>query len=411
MKIAIIGGGAAGMMAAATIAEESENNEVFIFEKNSVLGRKVSISGGGRCNLTTGIADIKEVLENYPRGRDFIKFAMYSFSPIQLQEWFNSHNLELKVEKDMRVFPISDKSSDVIDVFYEIFSNHRINVVLNISVNNISKKDEKFIISFDKNDDQVFDKVILCVGGQAFRHTGSTGDGYSFAEILGHNITKLSASLNSFITSQQWPTLLSGLSFENLNLKLVAGDKTFKVNGPILFTHKGLTGPAIFKLSAYVAHFDYSNDKPIPLFVDFMPNINYENLLLEIRNRINSNPGKSFVNILRGLLPKSLITELIRLSNINGSTLVSEIPKAPLNKLVENIKNCQIDIIGRASGEEFVTAGGIDLSEVDSKTMESKLCPNLYFAGEILDIDAFTGGFNLQSAWCTGRLAARSVIS
>ncbi len=410
MKIAILGAGAAGMMAAAVICEISGENEVFLYEKNAILGRKVRISGGGRCNLTTGFTDIKNILKNYPRGHSFIKFAMYTYAPAYIREWFENHDLPLKVEDDGRVFPVSDNSDDVIEVFEKIFDQNACEVNLKTTVSFMTKKGDKFQIEFENMEKQVFDKVILCLGGQAFRHTGSTGDGYSFAESLGHTITPLSPSLNSFLAKDSWISELKGVSFQSLGFKFVVDKNSYTAVGPAILTHKGISGPAIFKLSSMAAHDHYSVEKPAYLYIDFLIRFTYISLNCELKSRIEHNPKKSALNLLHGLLPKSLIKKLLSLSDIPEDINTCEISKDSINKLIERIKNSKIKITGRGSGDEFVTAGGVNLSEIDPKTMESRICPGLFFAGEILDIDAFTGGFNLQSAWATGRLAGESAI-
>lgn len=409
MKIAIIGGGAAGMMCAATLAEKNANDaEIFLIEKNSILGSKVIISGGGRCNVTTGIQDIEEVLKKYPRGKNLIKFAMYNFPPRKVYEWFEDHNVLLKTEADLRVFPRSNDGGDVVGVFEKVFKENQVEVILKNKVDEVEKSGKKFIIFFADGSDLEVDKLVITTGGQAYKKTGSTGDGYSFAEALGHSLTPLAPSLNAFILKEAWVKDLAGVSFKKAGLKVV-GEKTSKFEGPFLFTHNGITGPAVFALSSMAA-FDLSDlTKQVKMFIDFFPEFDYSEMSEKIKKALQENPKKTFVNTLDFFIPKSLAEVISNDLKIKEGKINAEISKNEMNKAVEWLKNAAITVVGRSAGEEFVTAGGINSKEIDPKTLESKICTGLYFAGEILDVDGFTGGFNLQAAWCTGRLVGESI--
>ncbi|MCX6734541.1 MAG: NAD(P)/FAD-dependent oxidoreductase [Candidatus Peregrinibacteria bacterium] len=409
MKIAIIGGGAAGMMCAATLAEKHDDNvSVFLIEKNSILGNKVIISGGGRCNVTTGIEDTEEVLKKYPRGKNLIKFAMYNFPPSKVYDWFEEHGVPLKTEADLRVFPRSNDGGDVVGVFENIFSKKDVEVMLKTKIENVKKKGKKFVLDLANGSYLEVDKLVITTGGQAYKTTGSTGDGYSFAEELGHIITPLAPSLNAFILKEKWVKDLAGVSFKKSGLKII-GDKTSKFEGAFLFTHNGITGPAVFALSSMAA-FELSDlKKEVKMFIDFLPEFNYEEMAEKIRKALKENPKKSFVNTLDFFIPKSLAEVICYDIGIEAKKVNSEISKYQINKAVEWLKNATITVVGRSAGEEFVTAGGIDSKDINSKTLESKIRPGLYFAGEILDVDGFTGGFNLQAAWCTGRLIGESI--
>jgi len=408
MKIGIIGAGAAGMMAAATIAENSEGNaDVFLIEKNAGIGKKVEITGGGRCNVTTGLRDIKEVLKKYPRGEHFLKFAMHNFSPEDVFKWVAFHGVPLKIEDDMRVFPKSNNGTDITKLFNKVFEEKKVNVLLKYSVSDVQKKEERFSVKFADGQNILFDAIILTTGGNAYSHTGSTGDGYNFAKTFGHKITNLSPSLHAFSFMEKYVKELAGISFINANLK-IKGEKTYEFNGPFLFTHKGVSGPAVFALSSFAAHEKFDDGKTF-FFIDFFPEKTYEEISSKISIAISENPKKEFINVFRTFVPKALAEMMCELAEI-GKKKCPEISKKDLNKMVEFLKNMKFNISGKIPSEEFVTAGGVDLRDIDSKTMESKICPNLYFAGEILDIDGFTGGFNLQSAWSTGRLAGESII-
>ncbi len=410
MKIAIVGGGAAGMMCAATIAEKNpEGAEVFLVEKNSILGNKVIISGGGRCNVTTGIQNIDEVLKKYPRGKNLLKFAMYNFSPEKVYQWFENHGVPMKTEADLRVFPRSNNGGDVVGVFENIFKKNDAEMLLKTKVDSVEKFGDKFVLIFADGGELEVDKLVVTTGGQAYKKTGSTGDGYSFAEDLGHSITALAPSLNAFILKDTWVKDLAGVSFKKAGFKIV-GEKTSKFEGAFLFTHNGITGPAVFALSSLAA-FDLADlKKEVTMFIDFFPEFNYEEMSVKIKKALQENPKKSFVNTLDFFIPKSLAEVISNNLQIKAGKINAEIGKIEINKTVEWLKNATITVVGRSAGEEFVTAGGINSKEIDPKTLESKICPGLYFAGEILDVDGFTGGFNLQAAWCTGRLVGESLI-
>lgn len=408
MRIAIIGGGAAGLMCAATIVEKNKNPEVCLIEKNSILGHKVMISGGGRCNVTTGIKDLKQVLAKYPRGKNFLRHAMYNFPPDRVMRWFDEHEVKLKTEEDFRVFPKSNDGKDIVKVFEHIFQNDDVKLLLKTKVKNVQKSGDKFLISLENGENLEVEKVVITTGGQAYRQTGSTGDGYFFAENLGHKITKLAPSLNAFVLAEKWVLKLAGVSFEKAKLRIVGKEK-FDFTGAFVFTHHGISGPAVFAISSLAAYELGNLKEPVNLFVDFFPEKNYENLTKELNNHMAKNPKKFFVNTLDFLGPLRVMQMLCADLKIDGKKVNAEVSNGEINKAIEWLKNLKLTVKGYAPGEEFVTAGGVDLKEVDSKTMQSKICPGLYFAGEILDIDGFTGGFNLQAAWATGRLAGESL--
>jgi predicted Rossmann fold flavoprotein len=400
-KIAIIGGGAAGIMAAARIKELSEGHEVFLVERDKLLGKKVMLSGGGRCNLTTGLDDLKEILRKYPRGANFLRTAMYNFPPLTMREWMEGHGVPLKMEEDMRVFPKSDNGMHVVRVFEKFLEKAGVNVLFQTTLKAMREDgdggDDGFVLEFDEREDLKVDKVILCTGGKAC----------SFAEDLGHKVTALAPSLNAFLLAEKWTRDVSGLSFPQVNLSF-RGKEKFNFLGSMMFTHKGVTGPAVFAISAHAAYEVFDNNKPARLFVDFFPEKNQDELKADFVEKLSANPKKAFQNILSFFVPKSFAEVLCKELEVDARKQASELSKKDLNKVIDSLKNLQLTVSGRVAGDEFVTAGGIDLSEVDSKTMESKLHPGLYFAGEVLDYDGFTGGYNLQAAWATGRLAGEN---
>lgn len=408
MRVGIIGGGAAGMMCAATINEHNPDTEVFLFEKNLELGKKVIISGGGRCNLTTGINDVKAVLKKYPRGEKFLHSAMYYFSPADTYDWFEKHRVPLKCEEDQRVFPVSNNGHDVVGAFVRIFKQSRTTILFKHSVKKIEIESNGFAITCENKKPILVEKVVLCLGGQTYRHTGSTGDGYSLAESFGHTITSLAPSLNSFISKEKWPKDLSGLSIKNA-LIYCPRDKKYKVNGSFLFTHIGITGPAVFALSSLAAFEQYNQKNPLDIFIDVYPDVSSDQLLQQVQIAMKESPKKTFKNTLHLILPKSLIETLFVQLQIPESQTNAQVSKQVLHNIISYIKKIPLSIIGRGAGDEFVTAGGVALEEINPSTMESKLCKGLYFAGEILNIDGFTGGFNLQASWATGYVAGMHI--
>lgn len=408
MKIGIIGGGAAGIMAAATIIEESQKQgidvpEVLLFEKNPGIGRKVIISGGGRCNVTTGIQEVREVLQKYPRGKKFLNKALYHFPPTDIYEWFEAHGVPLKTEADMRVFPVSDDGKDIVRVFEELFAESASSLHLKTGIVEVIKQGKLFMLITSTDQTIEVDKLIITTGGQAYRHTGSTGDGYAFAERLGHTVTKTAPSLNSFILSEKWTTELSGVSFENIVLT-VPGHKEYYAEGPIVFTHQGMSGPAVFALSAQVAFENYTKQQPLAMHIDFVPDMSFDELRNQIKKEFEDQPKRFVVKTLQQWLPKSVLHQMMMQLDIEDGKN-AECSKKNIERMIHWIKKCEVHAIGRGAGSEFVTAGGVELKEVNPKTMESKVCPGLFFAGEVLNVDGVTGGFNLSASWAAGRLA------
>lgn len=412
MRIAIIGAGAAGMMAAATINEESPETGVFLIEKNDGLGKKVIISGGGRCNVTTGITDLKIVTKKYPRGEKFLLSSMHKFSPLDVREWFERHGVSLKCEEDLRVFPVSNDGRDVVRAFETIFSDSRTNIMKRSAVQAIKRNSTNtgFVIEIKDQPAVEAECVVLSLGGQAYRHTGSTGDGYTLAESLGHHITPLAASLNSFITTESWPGTLSGVSFERATI-FAERDKKYSFTGPFLFTHRGISGPAVFAVSALIAFEDYGPKNPFPIFIDLLPDTKADKLMIQIRGVIEQNPKKIFKTILHHYIPRSLAEIFEKEFKLPLEKKSAEISNKEIQLVVDKLKRLPVHAVGRGAGDEFVTAGGVKLEEVNPSTLESLICPNLYFAGEILAIDGFTGGFNLQAAWATGHTVGESIVN
>lgn len=396
--IAIIGGGAAGMMAAATIKETNPSIDILLIEKNPRLGTKVLISGGGRCNVTTGLKEVPLVLKKYYRGAKFLTKALYHFSPSDVYTWFEDHGVPLTIEDDGRVFPQSHQGKDIVGVFEKICEKENISLLLRTAITAIEKKEDRFFLETTTGNTLIADAVILTTGGQAYRHTGSTGDGYTFAEAFGHTITPLAPSLNAFVVAEKWIHAHSGVSFTDV---LLTSGKAF-ARGPILFTHTGITGPAVFALSSQVAFETYTKVSTLPITIDYAPTYSEEDIY-DICAAKNS--GETVLAEVTRWLPKSIAKEAIKDCGFEEHRLLSEIGKKGWRKIAAWIKRSPIHAIGRSPGSEFVTAGGVNTNEVSPATMESRLTPGLFFAGELLNVDGVTGGFNLQASWATGRLA------
>lgn len=405
MRVAIVGGGAAGLMCAATVLDVRPDAEVFLIERNDGLGKKVIISGGGRCNVTTGIHDVRVLLTKYPRGGKFLTRAMYHFPPDAVYAWFEEHGVPLKTQADQRVFPQSDNGRDIVGVFQKIFEGSKAHIMLNTSCVRAEKIGATFKLYFKGKEDPLeADALVLTTGGQAYRQTGSTGDGYAFAASLGHTITPLAPSLNAFFTSETWPKELSGLSFQNATISSPRGKK-FTFTGPFLFTHKGVSGPAVFALSSIVAFETYDAKNPLDIRIDLFPDVPLDTLRARIESYAGSFSHKQFANVLAEVVPKSLSETMVRELGISETKRANQVSKKEMARAAEWLKGIPLHVVQRGAGDEFVTAGGVELAEVDPGTMESRVCPGLFFAGEILDVDGFTGGFNLQASWATGRLA------
>lgn len=409
-SISIIGGGAAGLMAAAMAKEENPQAEVRLFEKNTILGNKILISGGGRCNVTTGITNVKDILQNYPRGAKFLMTAMFHFPPESVMDWFINRGVPLKTEKDLRVFPVSDNGHDIVGALENELKTGGVEIFLKTPIEEIKKVGQQFQLKTPDGREFLSDKVIITTGGNAYRHTGSTGDGYAFAKALGHTLTTLGPSLSSFLSLETWVGKVAGVSFPHAKLTLSNDDKTFsrERTGPFVFTHKGVSGPAVFVLSSFAAFETLSAATPHTLTIDFFPGESFEGFDEQLRVLLEKNSRKSLHNTLDIILPKSLCALVVELLGFDEKPTGAYLTRALRHRLGKFLKAFPLTIVGRGSGDEFVTAGGVELGEVDSRTMESKLCKGLFFAGEILDIDGFTGGFNLQASWATGALAGKS---
>ena len=402
--VAVIGAGPAGMMAALAA---SENNKVILIDKNNKLGKKLYITGKGRCNITNS-KDISEFFDNIPGNPNFLYSSLYSFTNQDTMNFINKLGVKLKVERGDRVFPESDKSSDIISAFEKELHNKNIIIKLNSKVENI-KCDNNKIISIILSDGSEInaDYYILCTGGVSYSQTGSTGEGHILAKKIGHKVTKLMPSLVPIEVREEWIKELQGLSLKNVELKIIDSKNKIvhKDFGEMLFTHYGLSGPIVLSASRIV-----NFHKDLKASINLKPALTSEELDKRIQKDFNKNINKSFKNSLEELLPKKLIPIVINLSKINEDKKVNLVTREERKQLVQLLQDFSLEIKGlRPLDEAIITAGGIDVKEVDPSTMKSKIIENLSFAGEILDVDAVTGGYNIQIALSTGYLAGKSL--
>jgi len=414
-NVCVIGGGPAGMMAAIAAAEKGHS--VVLLEKNEKLGKKLFITGKGRCNVTNG-ADVETLLSNVVTNKKFLYSAFYSFDNQALMDMIEKAGCPLKTERGERVFPVSDHSSDIIKAFERILSEKNVEVRLHTTVREIVTEGDKLIgvkaIKQNPNGTagkiQLLraDSVIVCTGGVSYPLTGSTGDGYRFANDTGHSLIKPRPSLVPFETRQKWVKDCMGLSLKNVSMKLVSGKKTvYDGFGEMLFTHFGISGPLVLSASAY---YDPEKHKDAKAVIDLKPALSEEVLDKRILRDFDEQLNKSFANALGGLVPSSLISVIADECGIDKEKKVHDITKEERKKLLYTLKNLTLDITGTRGFEEaIITKGGISVKDIDPSTMESKHIKNLYFAGEVLDLDALTGGFNLQIAWSTGHAAGDAV--
>ncbi|HYE83810.1 MAG TPA: NAD(P)/FAD-dependent oxidoreductase [Clostridia bacterium] len=402
--VAVLGGGPAGMIAAGTAA--SMGRKTILIEKNEKLGKKLFITGKGRCNVTN-TADFDEFMKNLPRNSKFFYSSFNNFSNNDLVALLEALGLRTKVERGGRVFPESDKSSDVIKAFERYLNKYKVDIKLNKKVLNI--KQEAGAVNgvlLDNGEYIECSSVILCTGGVSYPQTGSTGDGYEIARRAGHSISELKPSLVPLIAKEAFIKELQGLSLKNVSIKAIAeGKQVYEDFGEMLFTHYGLSGPIILSASFFVS--DYLQKKrDIRICIDLKPALSEEELDKRIIRDFEKNTNKQFKNSLDELLPQKLIPVIVALSGIDEYKEVHQITKVERKNFVKLLKGLTVTIAGtRPIEEAIVTSGGINLKEINPKTMESKLIKGLYFAGEIVDLDAFTGGFNLQIAFSTGYAA------
>lgn len=404
-KTIVIGGGAAGMMAA--YAAAMCGNEVSLYEKNEKLGKKVYITGKGRCNVTNA-CETQDLLGNIVTNPKFMYSPIYTFDNNMVQSFMEEWGCPLKVERGNRVFPQSDKSYDVINALIRAMRENKVDINLDSHVSDILTENGHVTGVRVNGCDIECDNVILATGGYSYPSTGSTGDGHTMASKLGHHITKCMPALVPFTAAEEWVKELQGLSLRNCGVTIYDGDhKIYEDFGELLFTHFGVSGPTVLSASSYAV--DIIRKRPLRLVIDLKPALDEKQLDARILRDFEANINRKFMNSLDKLFPKSLIPVIIERSGIDAQCRVNEITRDKRQGLVKLIKNFDLTLTGlRGFNEAIITHGGVDVKEIDSSTMESKLIKGLYFAGEMIDVDAVTGGFNLQVAWSTGYLAGIS---
>ncbi len=404
-KTIVIGGGAAGMMAA--YAAAMCENEVSLYEKNEKLGKKVYITGKGRCNVTNA-CETQDLFINIVTNPKFMYSPIYTFDNNMVQSFMEEWGCPLKVERGNRVFPQSDKSYDVINALIRAMRENKVDINLDSHVSDILAENGHVTGVRVNGCDIECDNVILATGGYSYPSTGSTGEGHTMASKLGHHITKCMPALVPFTAAEEWVKELQGLSLRNCGVTIYDGDhKIYEDFGELLFTHFGVSGPTVLSASSYAV--DIIRKRPLRLVIDLKPALDEKQLDARILRDFEANINRKFMNSLDKLFPKSLIPVIIERSGIGAQCRVNEITRDKRQGLVKLIKNFDLTLTGlRGFNEAIITHGGVDVKEIDSSTMESKLIKGLYFAGEMIDVDAVTGGFNLQVAWSTGYLAGIS---
>lgn len=405
-RVVIIGGGAAGLMAAVIAGREGA--QVTLLEKMNYLGKKMGITGKGRCNVTNA-APMSEFIKNTPGNGKFLYGAYERFSNQDLLQLLNEAGLETKVERGGRVFPASDSALDVRNTFMKLLKSYGVDVHLEEGAQEIIVEDGKVAAVKTKNETYPADAVLIATGGKSYPATGSTGDGYNLANKLGHKVTDIRPSLVPIVTEEVWVKDLMGLSLRNVELSVVAKNKVqAKMFGEMMFTHFGITGPIVLSLSHTVGKLmRKKNIETIGLDINLKPALSVEKLDKRIQKDFELYSKKQLINGLKDLLPQRLIPLVIQLAGLDPHKPINQISKAERDSLVYIIQHLPLTVKGlRPVEEAIVTAGGLSLKEFNPKTMESKLVPGLYGAGEVLDIDAFTGGYNLQAAFSTGYVAA-----
>ena len=399
MKIAIIGGGAAGFFAAISSKEHNPTSQVTIFEKSNKLLAKVKVSGGGRCNVTNSCFSISELCRNYPRGEKFLKKAFSQFYTKDTIEWFESKGVKLKSEPDHRMFPVTDDSQTIIDCLLNESRRLGVDIVKQSSVNKLEKNDSQFHL--EVNDEKLnFNKVIVASGGS------SKNEAYEWLKQMGHQIEPPVPSLFTFNMPNEPIKSLMGVVVENASVSIV-GTK-IKNQGPLLITHWGMSGPAILKLSAFAARELNTKNYQFEIRVNWLGEINENHLRDKIDSEFSDFRKRKISNKNPFQIPARLWAFLLDKVEIPEDLVWENVPKKKLNQLINILLNDIYAVSGKTTfKEEFVTCGGVNLDDIDVKTMESKVCPGLHFAGEVMDIDGVTGGFNFQAAWTTGFVAGK----
>lgn len=400
-KVIVIGAGPAGIMASLSAVK---NNEVILLERNNEIGSKLRLTGGGRCNITN-FRDIEEIMEKIVSNKKFLYSALYTFDNHQLLSYLSERGLEYKIELDQKVYTKSDKADEVINILREDLIKNKVNIMYNSKVVDlIVEEDIVKGVVLENGKRLLGDKVIVTTGGKSFPNTGSDGAMYDILAKHGHTITPIYAALIPLVIKEDFVKNLQGISMRDVSIQAKIKKRKIEKLGDMIFTHFGISGPAVLKLSSYITKELEKNEVEVTL--DFLPSISRE----EISKVIRSNPNKSIQNNLKTLLPGNFIKEIINLTSLNDAK-ASDLKKEDENKLIDYIKSMKLTVRETLTIKAAqVTSGGIKVKEINSSTMESRIIKNLYFAGEVIDIDAETGGYNLQMAFSTGYLAGMSEV-
>lgn len=405
-KIIIIGAGAAGLCAAAASAEKGD--DVTVIERNARPARKVMITGKGRCNVTNACFDLDDLISNVVKNPRFMYSAFSSFMPYDTMALMEDMGVALKIERGNRVFPESDKAVDIVDALVKYAKKSGANIIQGC-VTSFNMRDG-LIASVNLDDGRALeaDAFAICTGGASYTSTGSDGIGYQLARSVGHTVTPLEPSLISLVSSDGYVSRLQGLSLKNVSIKLIDANKEIYSDfGEMMFTHYGVTGPVILSASS---HMTKPKEHSYKIVIDLKPALDEQALDKRIQRDFAENTNKDFINSLDKLLPNKLIPVVVKLSGIEPSTKVNQITREQRQELVRLLKNLTVNISDfRPLNEAIITSGGVDVREINPKTMQSKLVDNLYFAGEVIDVDAYTGGFNLQIAFSTGILCGKNI--
>lgn len=405
-KIVVIGGGAAGLMCGAKSA--LKGNDVTVLEKMDRPARKLMITGKGRCNVTNAAFDIETLISNVPTNPRFLYSAFSSFMPYDTMALFEELGVPLKIERGNRIFPKSDKAVDIVDALVSYCKKSGAKIMRGTATAFECEDNKIKAVILDDKTKITCDKVAVCTGGKSYPLTGSTGDGYLLAKSVGHTVTEIKPGLVALVCSNNFVPKLQGLSLKNISIKLLENEKEIYSDfGEMLFTHYGVSGPVILSASSHIRNMGKMQYK---ISIDLKPALDEQTLDKRIQRDFSDMPNKDFINSLNKLLPKKLIPVIVLISGIEPSAKVNQITKIQRQRLVKLIKRFTVDISGfRPVEEAIVTSGGINVKEIEPKTMKSKIIDNLYFAGEVIDVDAYTGGFNLQIAFSTAVLCAENM--
>lgn len=407
-KVIVIGAGAAGLMAAGTAGERGY--DVLLIERNDKVARKVMITGKGRCNVTNNCNLINDLIANVPTNGRFLYGAFSKFMPSDTIEFFEDMGVPLKVERGNRVFPVSDKAVEIVDALNSFSQDAGVKRIKGRVTELIIDSGRVRGVKTDDGEEYAADKVIVATGGKSYPLTGSTGDGYELAKQAGHTIVDLKPSLVPLNCHEGFCMDLQGLSLRNVEITVMDMDsykEVYKDFGEMLFTHFGVSGPLILSASA---HMKDIRERKYEIHIDLKPALSYEQLDKRIQRDFLENANKNFINALDALLPKKIVPVIVKLTGIKPSTKVNQVTKEMRAKLVNILKDLKVTVMSfRPIEEAIVTSGGVSTKEIDPKSMQSKLVEGLYFAGEVIDVDAYTGGFNLQIAFSTGVCAANSL--